>query len=391
MIMNLTTVVPDKLVCPEGKRRIEYVDTGGTGLYVEVRATAPEQGTYYLRYKDANGKTCHQKLGTTADIGLDEAREKVRQLRAKQILGLKVDSRREANNKKAIPTLTEFMEEQYIPYQKERIRGWERQSDLFRNHLKPTFGNQRLDEITLHSVQQFLTLLRNKGYAASTCNHPVRVLRHAISLACKWGILEKDRLIGLSLLREDNHVNNILTDDELKRLVKVLKSDRNKMVSAVCLFLLSTGARLNEALGARWEHFDLEHQNWTIPSAHSKSRKTRSIPLNPTAIQILESLGTRDKYDHPFIGRRGKLTTINRVWDRLRNDAGLPHLRLHDLRHNYASFLINSGRSLYDVQKILGHSDPTVTQRYAHLSTKSLQDAASSASDIINAAMSESR
>ena len=391
MIMNLTTVVPDKLVCPEGKRRIEYVDTGGTGLYVEVRATAPDQGTYYLRYKDANGKTCHQKLGTTADIGLDEAREKVRQLRAKQILGLKVDSRREANNKKAIPTLTEFMEEQYIPYQKERIRGWERQSDLFRNHLKPTFGNQRLDEITLHSVQQFLTLLRNKGYAASTCNHPVRVLRHAISLACKWGILEKDHLIGLSLLREDNHVNNILTDDELKRLVKVLKSDRNKMVSAVCLFLLSTGARLNEALGARWEHFDLEHQNWTIPSAHSKSRKTRSIPLNPTAIQILESLGTRDKYDHPFIGRRGKLTTINRVWDRLRNDAGLPHLRLHDLRHNYASFLINSGRSLYDVQKILGHSDPTVTQRYAHLSTKSLQDAASSASDIINAAMSESR
>ena len=389
MIMNLTTVVPDKLVCPEGKRRIEYVDTGGTGLYVEVRATAPDQGTYYLRYKDANGKTCHQKLGTTIDIGLDEARRLAKRQRAEITLGK--DPRSEANNKKSIPTLTEFMEEQYFPYQKERIRGWSRQSDLFRNHLKPTFGNQHLDEITLHSVQQFLTLLRNKGYAASTCNHPVRVLRHAISLACKWGILEKDHLIGLSLLREDNHVNNILTDDELKRLVKVLKSDRNKMVSAVCLFLLSTGARLNEALGARWEHFDLEHQNWTIPSAHSKSRKTRSIPLNPTAIQILESLGTRDKYDHPFIGRRGKLTTINRVWDRLRNDAGLPHLRLHDLRHNYASFLINSGRSLYDVQKILGHSDPTVTQRYAHLSTKSLQDAASSASDIINAAMSESR
>lgn len=215
------------------------------------------------------------------------------------------------------------------------------------------------------------------------------MLRHAISLACKWGILEKNHLIGLSLLREDNHVNNILTDEELKRLVKVLKLDRNKMVSAVCLFLLSTGARLNEALSSRWEHFDLEHKNWTIPSAHSKSRKTRSIPLNPTAIQILESLGTQDKYDHPFIGRRGKLTTINRVWDRLRNDAGLPHLRLHDLRHNYASFLINSGRTLYEVQMALGHSDPTVTQRYAHLSTKSLQDAANSASDAINAAMPE--
>ena len=163
------------------------------------------------------------------------------------------------------------------------------------------------------------------------------------------------------------------------------------MVGSVCLFLLSTGARLNEALSASWEHFDLEHQNWTIPSEHSKSRKIRSIPLNRTAIQILEGLGTRDKFDHPFIGRRGKpLTTINRGWYRLRSEAGLDFLRLHDLRHNYASFLINSGRTLYDVQKILGHSDPTVTQRYAHLSTKSLQAAADSAGDIINAAMPES-
>jgi len=291
----------------------------------------------------------------------------------------------------AIPTLAEFIEEQYIPYQKERIRGWERQRDLFRNHIQPTMGNLTLDKITLYSAQELLTSLRKKGYAASTCNHPIRVLRHAVGLACRWGIIDTIQLEGLSLLREENHVNNIMTDDELKRLVKVLKSDRNKMVSSVCLFLLSTGARLNEALGARWEHFDLEHRNWTIPSAHSKSRKIRSIPLNDQAISILENLGTRGKYDHPFIGRRGKrLTTINRVWDRLRRDAGLSHLRLHDLRHNYASFLINSGHTLYEVQMALGHSDPSVTQRYAHLSTKSLQDAANSASDVINAAMPES-
>ena len=395
MIVKLTPdFIENSLVCPEeGKRRIEYVDKGGTGLYVEVRATSPGQGTYYWRTRDAdaNNKTTHHKLGRTTEIDLDEAREKVRQLRAKQTLGLNVDSRIETNNKKTIPTLTEFMEEQYIPYQKERIRGWSRQSDLFKNHIQPTMGNLRLDEISHHATQQLLTSLRKKGYAASTCNHPIRVLRHAVGLACRWGIIKTNNLTSLSLLREENHVNNIMTDNELKRLLKVLKSDKNKMVSAVCLFLLSTGCRLNEALSSRWEHFDLEHQNWTIPSAHSKSRKIRSIPLNPTAIQILESLGTRDKFDHPFIGRRGKrLTTINRVWERLRSEAGLPHLRLHDLRHNYASFLINSGRTLYEVQMALGHSDPSVTQRYAHLSTKSLQAAADSASDIINGAMPES-
>ena len=390
MIVNLNTVVPDKLMCREGKRREELVDIGGTGLYCEVRATSPDQGTYYLRYRDTNGKTCHKKLGRTTDIDLDEARRRAKMLKAEITLGK--DPRSEANTKKSIPTLTVFMEEQYIPYKKSSgKRGWARDRDLFQNHLKPTFGNKRLDEITLHSVQQLLTSLRNKGYAASTCNHPVRVLRHAMGLACKWLIIETNQLSGLSLLREENQVNNIMTDSELKRLVKVLKTDNNKMVGYVCLFLLSTGARLNEALAARWEHFDLERRNWTIPAEFSKSRKIRSIPLNDQALSILENLGTRGKYDHPFIARGGKpFTTIHKVWTRLRDAAGLPHLRIHDLRHQYASFLINQGRTLYEVQQILGHSDPSVTQRYAHLSTQSLQDAANSASDIITGAMPES-
>jgi integrase len=278
--------------------------------------------------------------------------------------------------------------DQYVEHQKQRIRGWSRQRDLFRNHLQPVFGTLRLDAIDVRSVQQFLTSLRNRGYAASTCNHPIRVLCHAMSLAHKWGVIESNQLEGVILLREENQVNNVMTTAEVERLVKVLKSDKNKMVCSVCLFLLSTGARLNEALSARWKNFDLEQRNWMVPSEHSKSRKIRSIPLNQSAVQILESLGTRDKYDHAFIARGGKpFTTIHRVWNRLRNDAGLPHLRLHDLRHQYASFLVNSGRSLYEVQQILGHSDPKITMRYAHLSTKSLQEAADSASTIIAASM----
>ena len=388
MIVKLTPeFIANNLQCPEDKRRIEYVDTGGTGLYLEVRAKSQGQGTLYWRSRSADtNKTIHYKIGRTTEIDLETARDTVRQLRAKQTLGLNVDPRKDpAPN---IPTLKSYMEEQYIPYQKERIRGWSRQNDLFENHLKPTFGDQRLDKITLHSVQKFLTSLRNEGYAASTCNHPIRVLKHATELARKWGIIETNQLAGLSLLREENKVNNIMTDNELSRLLTVLRTDKNKMVGSVCLFLLSSGCRLNEALSARWEHFDLERRNWTIPIEHSKSRKVRSIPLNDQALSILENLGTRGKYDHPFIGRCGKpFTTIHKVWTRLRGDAGLPHLRIHDLRHQYASFLINQGRTLYEVQAILGHSDPSVTQRYAHLSTKSLQEAAASASDAINDAM----
>jgi integrase len=78
---------------------------------------------------------------------------------------------------------------------------------------------------------------------------------------------------------------------------------------------------------------------------------------------------------------------IHKSWYRIRNKAGLPHLRAHDLRHSHASLLINSGRSLYEVQKILGHSTPIMTQRYAHLSTKTLQEASNAAGDAIQAAM----
>jgi integrase len=107
--------------------------------------------------------------------------------------------------------------------------------------------------------------------------------------------------------------------------------------------------------------------------------------LNDAAIQVLDALDTEDNYDYLFVNSKtGKpYTTIHKAWERIRDEAGLPHLRLHDLRHSYASFLVNSGRSLYEVQQALGHSQPQVTQRYAHLSTRTLQEAANSASAFI--------
>ena len=115
------------------------------------------------------------------------------------------------------------------------------------------------------------------------------------------------------------------------------------------------------------------------------------MPLNDAALDVLNQLDTRGKFDYVFVNRRTKAphTGIMKVWTCLRKKAGLPHLRIHDLRHQFASFLVNSGRSLYDVQVILGHSHPIVTQRYAHLSTKTTQDAANTASVIIKGALKD--
>jgi integrase len=151
------------------------------------------------------------------------------------------------------------------------------------------------------------------------------------------------------------------------------------------MFLLSTGARSNEARQAKWSQIDTENAVWRIPAANSKSKKTRAVPLNESALWVLEEIGTRDKFEVVFVNpETGEAyTPVTHAWYRIRKLAGIPHLRIHDLRHSFASLLVSGGRSLYEVQQILGHSDPKVTMRYAHLSSKALQEAANTASVIV--------
>jgi integrase len=186
-------------------------------------------------------------------------------------------------------------------------------------------------------------------------------------------------------------VEHYLDDAALQRLLHILGTDENRTVCRIALFLLSTGCRLNEALRATWGQIDRGTRVWRIPATNSKSKRVRSVPLNDSALDVLAQLDTQAQFEYLFVNRRtGKpYGTIAKVWDRLRKAAGVPHLRIHDLRHQYASFLVNSGRTLYEVQAILGHSDPSVTQRYAHLSSKSLREAANSASVAIRGAVSQ--
>jgi integrase len=379
-IIKLTqNFINNELQCPEGKARIEYVDADLPGLYVEVRASSPGQGTYYLRYKDATGKTCHQKLGRTPEMPLADARRAAKTLKAEVALGADPQAR------KAVLTYSDYFEKQYIPYVSIRKRSWQKDEEMFRLRIQAQFGHLRLNQITRQQIQTFHTSLKAQGLSASTCNHYAKLLKSSLNLAIDWNMLEVNPAARVPLFHEDNKLENYLNEAELDRLLTVLRTDENRTICQIVLFLLSTGARLNEALSARWDQVDIDRRVWKIPASNSKSKRIRSVPLNDSAIEVLHQLDTQAQYDHVFINRQTGLpyTTIAKVWGRLRRKAGLPHLRIHDLRHQYASFLVNSGRTLYEVQQILGHSDPSVTQRYAHLSTRSLQEAANSASIIL--------
>ncbi len=368
------------LQCPPGKKRIEYCDTELPSMYLEVRASKPGEGTYYVRYKNNQSKTQHQKLGRTTDTTLAEARKRGRMLKAEIQLG--ADPRGDERARKAVITFGEFFEGHYLPYVRPRKRSWTRDEELYRLRIKDQFGNRRLTEISRQQVQLFHTAVLDQGLSPATADHHVKLIRHALNLAVEWSMLDKNPTSKVPLFMVDNKVEHYLDEAELEGLLAVLRTDANRTICNVAMFLLSTGCRLNEALRATWAQIDRGTRVWRIPASNSKSKKIRSVPLNDSALEVLSGLDTEGEFEHLFVNRQtGKpYGTIMKVWSRLRAKAGLPHLRIHDLRHQYASFLVNSGRTLYEVQQILGHSDPSVTQRYAHLSSKSLQEAASTAS-----------
>ena len=388
MIVNLKTVVPDKLICLKGRRQ-ELVDVGGTGLYVEVRATSPGQGTYYLRYRDTGGKTRHQKIGRTTDIDLDEARRRAKTLRAEITLGK--DPRGDKAATKVVITLDQAVKEYVFP-NLHRLRSAKKYEQMYDLKISQRLGSTPINSVTRAQILSFHTaLVKDEGLAPATANRHLAMLRRCFSLLVELDLLESNPASRVQLYPESG-VEHYLETAELKRLLKVLQTDKNRTVCLIALFLLSTGARLNEALQAKWKNVNRETKVWRIPASNSKSKRVRSLALNSSAVSVLDQLQTEGIHDYLFINRKTSkpYVTIHKVWKRLRTEAGLPHLRIHDLRHQYASFLVNSGRTLYEVAAALGHRDASTSQRYAHLSSKTMQEASDCAADIINAAMPES-
>ncbi len=389
-VITLTQALILTLECPAGKRRIEYCDKDLPGLLLEVRASGAS--SYYLRYK-SDGQTRYIKLGASDVISLADARKKAKTLKAEIELG--ADPRAEETARRSNPLLTDFFNDTYLPYAKVHKRSWKRDVQLFAR-IGKAFGNLRLNQIQKQKVAVFHAGLMEGGLSAASADHHPKLLRRMFSMAIEFELLEKNPLANFKLFNHDNKVENYLSDKQLIQLMDVLRTDANRTVCNIAILLLGTGCRLNELLSCKKSEISIENRVLKISARNSKNLRVRSVPLNDASIDIiLQQFEDTKGYDYLFINHRASRAgpagrpyqSIMKVWTRLRNKAGLPHLRIHDLRHSFASFLVNSGRTLYEVQQILGHSQSIVTERYAHLSTKTLQDASNSASVIIRGAM----
>ena len=371
-------------VCPEGKSKVDYYDTAITGFILEVRASGGK--TFHLRYRDSHGKQRQHKIGDCKSLTFDKARQAATVLRSQVVLGASPSDERKT--KRAIPTLAEFSEQRYMPYVKGYKKSWDIDDSYLRNHVLPRFGALHLDQISLQGVIAFHQAMKEAGYADATCNRSVILLRYMYNLGKKWKIpgAEANPTQGAQLFVLNNARERYLTAEETLRLKNAMQHSENQQLQFIVPLLLMTGARKRELLDARWEHFDLDRRNWRIPT--SKSGKPRHVPLSAIVLEILAQIPRWEGC--PFVvpnpQTRLPYKSIYCSWNTAREEAGLPEVRMHDLRHSMASNMVNSGRSIYEVAKVLGHTQLKTTQRYSHLSQETLLAAVDAASNATGSA-----
>jgi len=386
-IMLTTEFIRAGLTVPEGQSKVEYCDQQVRGMYIAVSRTSEGRGTYYLRWKNPQGKTAHTKIGRTDEITLAEARKRALALKADIFRG--ADPQEQLRQRKAVPTFSAYWTEQYEPVYSVRKRSWRNDLAMYRNRLKEAFGAMRLDAITRQEVQRFHVSLKEQGLSGATADLHLQLIRHVLGTAVSNEVIARNVAAKIPLFRESPHKERYLKDDELVRLLTVLKHDSNRTVSAIVLLLLATGMRVSEVLTAEWRHVNLAAKTLTIEASNSKSKKRQHVPLNEVSLDVIKNLPRRQGQEYLFQSSRGgQMKHVSKVWQRLREEAGIPDVRLHDLRHTAASYMVSSGQSLFAVQQVLRHADSKTTLIYSHLSNTALQEAADTVAKKIADAMS---
>lgn len=382
-VVRLTSTFVRNVLCPASSKKIDYFDSKARGFVLEVRISGGR--TYYQRYTDARGRERQVKIGSAEVITLSQAKRKGRKIVAQSLLG--GDPQSEKEQLRRIPIVAAFVRDSYLPHVKSYKRSWKTDETILRLHILPSIGRLHLDEVLPAHINEITSRMRDRGYSQGTTGRVLVILRFLFNLAKKWKVprIIENPTVAFTV-PPDVERNRFLSHDEISRLIASVKADENTTAANAIMLLLLTGARRNEITHAKWEHVDW--QNGTLLVPLSKSGKPRIISLSTSALALLDSIdgleGNPYIFPSPVTGRPS--ASIYFPWDRIRMRAGLDDLRLHDLRHSFASFLVNSGEDLYVVQKLLGHAHARTTQRYAHLQQQTLSNAAEIVAKIIDAA-----
>lgn len=377
MQINLTDNTIRKHIKNYSGNRVSLTDTKVQGLSVEVRRSS---ATFYLRtaYQKRSKRTTLGKFPTmsVADarkLCAEHKRQFVLQVHS-GVLNTNVDMRFDV-----------YYEQHFLPWCKIYKRTYSSHQSMYKNHLQTRFGNVILSELSSRHIFAFVAHMSERGYSKSFINKCVQHIRSAL--------LKADELCGadthstlykpIRLLHANPLKERFLDAAEASRLRDYVELHHRDAVCLLIGFLMYTGARRHEVFTAEWQHINLERNSWYVPV--TKNGKPRYVMLNRRAVQIIEyaRLLQTQQYIHKsqwlFINphTHKPYRCVFSKWSRIRAELGLHDVRIHDLRHSFASTLVNNGATLYEVQKLLGHSRSATTERYAHLANHRLQQAVS--------------
>ncbi|NCD35270.1 MAG: site-specific integrase [Spartobacteria bacterium] len=365
---------------PKDKAKVDYFDSALPGFLLEVRKTGT--ATYYLRYRDKNGKIRQIRIGTPETISVENARSTAQALKSQAVIGF--DPRAEQNKLKVMPTFKDFASNQYLAYVKTYKRSWELDQKIIEQRLLRLWGHRQMHSFVPSDLLAIQNSLISGGLKAGTVNRYMALVKHIFNMAEKWEVIDKAPTRATGNVYDPAHKERFLTEEEMHRLLTALSQSDRPVIPEIIEFLLLTGARKKEVTHLPWSEINLDKALWTLPMERNKAKKVKVVPLSTGALAVLErQRGKHPVYVFPNPDTGKPILQLHWTWDKIRKEAGLADVRIHDLRHSFASFLVNSGRSLYEVQKLLGHAQISTTQRYAHLSDETLLDAAETLGHVV--------
>lgn len=330
--------------------------------------------SFVLRYRHGG----RNRSFTIAPCGVmtpEEARREARKVLADVERGQ--DPSGERRMDREAPTAKElaadYLERHALP--NKRARSIAADQAMLTNLILPAMGRLKVAEIARRDVERLHLSLKRTPYQA---NRVLSLLSKMFSLTQAWQWRDDNPVRGIPKFQEEKR-QRWLNDEELQRLFEALDAHGWDRSAIAIKLLILTGARRGEVLTATWDQFDLDRAVWTKPSAHTKQKRTEHVPLSSAVQELLTEWRGRADPANPFVipgDAPGKpLQEPKRFWANLCKETGLQGLRIHDLRHTYASHLVSQGVSLPIVGRLLGHTQPQTTHRYAHLADAPLRAA----------------
>jgi integrase len=368
---RLTDAIVKALPTPAQGNRITY-DAALPGF--GVRVTAAGARAFVLNYVSINGRERRYTIGAFPTWKTTAARDEAGRLKA-SIRANGTDPVGELEAARAASTVADMIDRYVADHQPRKRAGSVRdEASMIAKWLaQSTLRGMKVAEVTHSDIDRLHRKITKDG-GPVRANRVVALLSKMFSLAIKWHMRADNPCRGIEKNAEQKRAR-YLSPDELARLTAALVAHEDQSAANVVRLLLLTGARRGEVLSAKWSELDLKAGTWTKPGATTKQRTEHRVPLSAPARQMLAGIERASEYVFPGRDGAGHKVDLKRAWPKLCRAAKLKGVRVHDLRHTYASLLASHGVSLHTVGALLGHTQPSTTARYAHLYDDPLRQA----------------